>query len=209
MEEPRSHAHGAMAAHLEHLEPFSSCSIAHLRARLRGLGGRSALSVRLLGPTTAPLFLPRLRLEGQRARLRRRRRGGWQPDAPGVRFVYAPRRVDCPSCGVVVEATPWAAGESPITSAFARFLASWAQALSWGPRSGAARRGAQTSRGRRYRDPQAYSLGAPEAPEEPQAPGCRPLPHPTDGEVRLNAARPPRAPSSRSATRSRWAPSRE
>jgi transposase len=48
-----------------------------------------------------------------------------------VRFVYAPRRVNCPSCGIVVEAMPWAAGKSPITTAFAWFLASWAKVLSW------------------------------------------------------------------------------
>ena len=48
-----------------------------------------------------------------------------------VRFVYSPRRVDCPSCGVVVEAMPWAAGKSPITTIYAWFLASWAQVLSW------------------------------------------------------------------------------
>ena len=48
-----------------------------------------------------------------------------------VHFVYAPRRVECPTCGVVVEAMPWALGKSPITTTFAWFLASWAQALSW------------------------------------------------------------------------------
>jgi transposase len=48
-----------------------------------------------------------------------------------VRFVYAPRRAHCPSCGVVVEAMPWAAGKSPITTIYAWFLASWAQVLSW------------------------------------------------------------------------------
>lgn len=48
-----------------------------------------------------------------------------------VRFIYAPRRGDCPSCGVVVEARPWAAGKSPITTAYAWFLPSWAKVLSW------------------------------------------------------------------------------
>jgi len=48
-----------------------------------------------------------------------------------VWFVYAPRRVNCPCCGVVVEAMPWAAGKSPITTTYAWFLASWAKALSW------------------------------------------------------------------------------
>jgi len=48
-----------------------------------------------------------------------------------VWFAYAPRRVECPSCGVVVEAMPWAAGKSPITTTYAWFLASWAKVLSW------------------------------------------------------------------------------
>lgn len=48
-----------------------------------------------------------------------------------VRFAYAPRRVECPSCGVVVEAMPWATGKSPITTTYAWFLASWAKVLSW------------------------------------------------------------------------------
>jgi transposase len=48
-----------------------------------------------------------------------------------VHFVYAPRRVDCRRCGVVVEAMPWACGKSPITTALAWFLASWAKSLSW------------------------------------------------------------------------------
>jgi len=48
-----------------------------------------------------------------------------------VWFAYAPRRVKCPRCGVVVEAMPWAAGKSPITTTYAWFLASWAKVLSW------------------------------------------------------------------------------
>jgi len=48
-----------------------------------------------------------------------------------VWFAYAPRRVKCPHCGVVVEAMPWAAGKSPITTTYAWFLASWAKVLSW------------------------------------------------------------------------------
>jgi transposase len=48
-----------------------------------------------------------------------------------VWFLYAPRRVDCPRCGVVVELMPWALGKSPITTTFAWFLASWAKVLSW------------------------------------------------------------------------------
>ena len=48
-----------------------------------------------------------------------------------VFFVYALRRVDCPSCGVLVEAIPWAKGKSQITTTYAWFLASWARRLSW------------------------------------------------------------------------------
>ncbi len=48
-----------------------------------------------------------------------------------VFFLYAMRRVSCPSCGVKVESVPWAQGKSPITTSFAWFLARWAKRLSW------------------------------------------------------------------------------
>ena len=48
-----------------------------------------------------------------------------------VFFLYAPRRVNCPRCGVMVELMPWAAGKSPMTTTFAWFLQSWAKVLSW------------------------------------------------------------------------------
>ncbi|MCG7941363.1 MAG: ISL3 family transposase [Candidatus Thiodiazotropha lotti] len=48
-----------------------------------------------------------------------------------VFFLYAPRRVDCPSCGVRVERMPWAQGKHRLTEAYAWFLASWARRLSW------------------------------------------------------------------------------
>ena len=48
-----------------------------------------------------------------------------------VYFVYAMRRVDCPTCGVVVEAVPWADGKERMTKAYAWFLAGWAKRLSW------------------------------------------------------------------------------
>lgn len=48
-----------------------------------------------------------------------------------VWFEYAMRRVNCLRCGVKVEAVPWAEGKSPITTSFARFLASWAKRMSW------------------------------------------------------------------------------
>jgi transposase len=48
-----------------------------------------------------------------------------------VYLVYSMRRVDCPTCGVVVEAVPWAEGKERTTKAYAWFLAGWAKRLSW------------------------------------------------------------------------------
>ena len=48
-----------------------------------------------------------------------------------VFFVYAMRRVDCPTCGVTVERVPWAEGKSHLTTAYRWFLAQWAKRLSW------------------------------------------------------------------------------
>ena len=48
-----------------------------------------------------------------------------------VFFLYVMRRVDCPRCGVTVEAVPWANGKHQLTTAYAWFLAKWAQRLSW------------------------------------------------------------------------------
>jgi transposase len=48
-----------------------------------------------------------------------------------VFLVYAPRRVDCPDCGVRVELMPWAMGKRPLTKAYGWFLAGWAKRLSW------------------------------------------------------------------------------
>ncbi len=48
-----------------------------------------------------------------------------------VLFVYAPRRVTCPGCGVRVEQLPWAEGKSHLTQAYVWFLARWAKRLSW------------------------------------------------------------------------------
>jgi transposase len=48
-----------------------------------------------------------------------------------VFFLYAPRRVDCPDCGVKVERLPWAQGKSHLTITYAWFLATWAKRLSW------------------------------------------------------------------------------
>jgi transposase len=46
-------------------------------------------------------------------------------------FLYAPRRVECPAHGVVVEHLPWSEGKRPITLAMMGFLARWARRLSW------------------------------------------------------------------------------
>ena len=48
-----------------------------------------------------------------------------------VFLVYAPRRVDCPACGVRIEHMPWASGKSQLTQSYAWFLARWARRLSW------------------------------------------------------------------------------
>lgn len=48
-----------------------------------------------------------------------------------VWFFYAPRRVKCPTHGVVVEHMPWSDGKRPITKAMMAFLARWARRLSW------------------------------------------------------------------------------
>jgi transposase len=46
-------------------------------------------------------------------------------------FFYAPRRVQCPEHGVVVEAIPWNQGKRPVTQAMMGFLARWTRRLSW------------------------------------------------------------------------------
>lgn len=46
-------------------------------------------------------------------------------------FIYAPRRVECPSHGIVVEHLPWSHGKRPVTLAMMGFLARWARRLSW------------------------------------------------------------------------------
>lgn len=48
-----------------------------------------------------------------------------------VFFVYTMRRVNCPTCGIVVESVPWARGKSPLTTTYAWFLARWAKRMSW------------------------------------------------------------------------------
>jgi transposase len=48
-----------------------------------------------------------------------------------VFFLYAMRRVECPTCGVKVERVPWAQGKNRLTTTYAWFLARWSKRLSW------------------------------------------------------------------------------
>jgi transposase len=48
-----------------------------------------------------------------------------------VFLVYAMRRVNCPTCGIVVERVPWSGGKSPVTKSYQWFLAKWAERLAW------------------------------------------------------------------------------
>lgn len=48
-----------------------------------------------------------------------------------VFFLYAMRRVDCPTCGVTVEQVPWGDGKCRLTTSYRWFLARWARRLSW------------------------------------------------------------------------------
>ncbi len=48
-----------------------------------------------------------------------------------VYFVYAMRRVDCPTCGVIVEQVPWCDGKNQLTTTYRWFLAGWAKRLCW------------------------------------------------------------------------------
>ncbi len=48
-----------------------------------------------------------------------------------VYFLYAMRRVECPTCGVKVERVPWADGKSSLTTSFQWFLAGWAKRMCW------------------------------------------------------------------------------
>lgn len=48
-----------------------------------------------------------------------------------VFFLYRMRRVQCLSCGVVVEEVPWSNGKHQSTKAHMLFLARWARKLSW------------------------------------------------------------------------------
>ena len=51
--------------------------------------------------------------------------------AIAVYFVYAMRRVQCPTCGVKVERVPWVDGKCTLTITYRWFLAGWAKRLCW------------------------------------------------------------------------------
>ncbi len=46
-------------------------------------------------------------------------------------FLYAPRRIHCPLCGIHVEKLPWAQGKETLCLSYQWFLARWAKKLSW------------------------------------------------------------------------------
>ena len=48
-----------------------------------------------------------------------------------VSLSYTMRRVNCPDCGIRVEAVPWAQGKHSCCDVYRHFLASWARHLSW------------------------------------------------------------------------------
>lgn len=48
-----------------------------------------------------------------------------------VYFVYAPRRVSCPCCGIRVEQVPWSTGKHQLTESYMWYLSGWAKRLSW------------------------------------------------------------------------------
>ncbi len=48
-----------------------------------------------------------------------------------VFLLYRMRRVNCGTCGIVVEEVPWATGKHQLTKVYMQFLAHWARQLSW------------------------------------------------------------------------------
>jgi transposase len=48
-----------------------------------------------------------------------------------VFLLYRMRRVNCRTCGIVVEEVPWATGKHQLTKVYMQFLAHWARQLSW------------------------------------------------------------------------------
>ena len=48
-----------------------------------------------------------------------------------VFFLYAMRRVNCVTCGIVVESVPWGNGKHQMTTSYAWFLAKWSKRMNW------------------------------------------------------------------------------
>jgi len=48
-----------------------------------------------------------------------------------VTLVYSPRRVECSTCGVKVEAIPWTQGKSPLSLPLSVVLATWSRFVAW------------------------------------------------------------------------------
>jgi transposase len=48
-----------------------------------------------------------------------------------VLLIYRPRRVNCPHCGIKVEAIPWTQGKSPLSIPLSVFLATLAREVAW------------------------------------------------------------------------------
>jgi transposase len=72
---------------------------------------------------------------GRRRKVRDRieKRHWWHVPMWGftVVFRYATARVDCPSCGVKVEAIPWSLGKSPLSQPLVIVLATFSKLLAW------------------------------------------------------------------------------
>lgn len=47
-----------------------------------------------------------------------------------VVLLYCMRRLECSTCGIVVETVPWSSGKSPLTTGYSWFLSEWAKLLS-------------------------------------------------------------------------------
>jgi transposase len=47
-----------------------------------------------------------------------------------VVLLYCMRRLQCQTCGIIVESVPWSAGKSPLTLSYSWFLSEWAKLLS-------------------------------------------------------------------------------
>src|SRR5262249_46929876 len=119
----------------DYSQPCRPAKVLHLWCRLLGQRRRP------LGPGEPDRAAPRdspdlLRSSPQAAGLR----SAPAPALPvrsaranprGLRVRAAPRRADCPFCGVTVEEVAWSDGKSPLTIAYRWFLAGWAKRLSW------------------------------------------------------------------------------